>query len=221
MLRVPSGSTRERVAADQGLPIILVGGFAQLGATSSVPRHRVDSNNQVIDSFSWSKGKHDIKFGFDYHRTTVQQYFDKYFRGRLKFEGHTATNGPVSVDTEALTDFLTGYVDSGFQYFGDSTRHTYENNFGIYAQDSYRITPRVTLNYGLRWDYFGVMGEKNDLLSNITSMSPAVSVAHLRRSYESSRVHAETSQDGGGRKRISRSGRHAGRLQSAASAGRW
>jgi hypothetical protein len=159
--------------ADQGLPIILVGGFAQLGATSSVPRHRVDSNNQVIDSFSWSKGKHAIKFGFDYHRTTVQQYFDKYFRGRLKFEGHTATNGPVSVDTEALTDFLTGYVDSGFQYFGDSTRHTYENNFGFYAQDSYRITPRVTLNYGLRWDYFGVMGEKNDLLSNITSVSPA------------------------------------------------
>ena len=42
-------------AADQGLPIILMGSFAQLGATSSVPRHRVDSNNQVIDSFSWSK----------------------------------------------------------------------------------------------------------------------------------------------------------------------
>jgi hypothetical protein len=160
-------------AADQGLPIILVGGFAQLGATSSVPRHRVDSNNQVIDSFSWNKGKHAIKFGFDFHRTTVQQYFDKYFRGRLKFEGHTATDGPISVDTEALTDFLTGYVDSGFQYFGDSTRHTYENNFGFYVQDSYRITPRVTLNYGLRWDYFGVMGEKNDLISNITSTSPA------------------------------------------------
>ncbi len=42
-------------AADQGLPIILMGSFAQLGATSSVPRHRVDSNNQVIDSFSWKQ----------------------------------------------------------------------------------------------------------------------------------------------------------------------
>ena len=40
-------------AADQGLPIILMGSFAQLGATSSVPRHRVDSNDQVIDDFSW------------------------------------------------------------------------------------------------------------------------------------------------------------------------
>jgi Carboxypeptidase regulatory-like domain/TonB dependent receptor/TonB-dependent Receptor Plug Domain len=152
-------------AADQGLPIILMGGFAQLGATSSVPRHRVDSNNQLIDGFSWNKGKHNIKFGFDFHRTSVQQYFDKYFRGRLKFDGSTLGT--------PLQDFLAGDVDSGFQYFGDSTRHTYQNNYGFYVQDSYRITPRVTLNYGLRWDYFGVMGEKNDLLSNITSVSPA------------------------------------------------
>jgi hypothetical protein len=155
-------------AADQGLPIILMGSFAQLGATSSVPRHRVDSNNQVIDSFSWTHGKHDIKFGADFHRTSVQQYFDKYFRGRLKFSG-----GGVSTNSTPLQDFLAGDVDSGFQYFGDSTRHTYENNFGFYVQDKYRLTPRLTLNYGLRWDYFGVIGEKNNLLSNITSLSPA------------------------------------------------
>ncbi len=161
-------------AANQGLPIILVSGVAQLGATSSVPRHRVDSNNQVIDNFSWTTGKHTVKFGVDFHRTTVQQYFDKYFRGRLSFTGHTEEIAPgVEVTTTGLADFLSGYVDGGFQYFGDSTRHTFANNFGFYGQDSYRITPRLTLNYGLRWDYFGVVGEKNNLLSNITSMSPA------------------------------------------------
>jgi len=150
--------------ADSGLPIILMGGFAQLGATSSVPRHRVDSNNQVLDNFSWKVNKHDVKFGADYHRTTIQQYFDKYFRGRLKFDGSTTGS--------ALQDFLAGTVDGGFQYFGDSTRHTFENNFGLYLQDSYRVSQRLTLNYGLRWDYFGVIGEKNNLLSNVTSFSP-------------------------------------------------
>ncbi len=145
--------------SDSGLPDILVSGVAQLGATSSVPRHRVDSNNQVLDNFSWKVGKHDVKFGADFHRTTVQQYFDKYFRGRLDFS--------------SLADFLSGTVDGGFQYFGDSTRHTFENNYGLYLQDSYRLTPRLTFNYGLRWDYFGVVGEKNNLLSNITSISPA------------------------------------------------
>jgi len=145
--------------ADMGLPIILVSGLAQLGATSSLPRHRFDTNNQVLDSFSWKIRKHDVKFGVDYHRTSIQQYFDKYFRGRLKFA--------------SLADFLAGDVGSGFQYFGDSTRHTFENNFGFYAQDSFRIMPRLTLNYGMRWDYFGVVGEKNNYLSNITSISPA------------------------------------------------
>ncbi len=145
--------------SDSGLPIILVSGVAQLGATSSVPRHRFDSNNQVIDNFSWKLNKHEVKFGFDFHRTSIQQYFDKYFRGRLKFS--------------SLADFLSGTVDGGFQYSGDSTRHTFENNFGFYAQDSYRLTRSLTLNYGLRWDYFGVVGEKKNLLSNITSITPA------------------------------------------------
>jgi hypothetical protein len=145
-------------AFDSGLPIILVGGVAQLGATSSVPRHRVDSNNQIIDNFSWKINKHDVKFGVDFHRTSVQQYFDKYFRGRIK---------------SSFNDFLSGIVDSGFQYFGDSTRHTFENNFGFYVQDSFRVNSRLTFNYGLRWDYFGVVKEKNNLLSNITSLSPS------------------------------------------------
>ncbi len=140
---------------DSGLPIILVGGVAQLGATSSLPRHRVDSNNQILDNFSWKINKHDIKFGVDFHRTSVQQYFDKYFRGRLSF---------------SMADFLAGFVDGGFQYGGNSTRHTFENNFGFYIQDGFRLTPRLTLNYGLRWDYFGVVQEKNNLLSNITSL---------------------------------------------------
>jgi hypothetical protein len=151
--------------SDSGLPIILVSGYSQLGSTSSVPRHRFDSNNQVLDNFSWKINKHDLKFGADFHRTSIQQFFDKYFRGRLKFNGD-ATGDP-------LQDFLDGNVDSGFQYFGDSLRHTHENNFGFYVQDSIRATSHVTLNIGLRYDYFGVVKEKNNLLSNITSLSPA------------------------------------------------
>jgi len=153
-------------SADQGLPIVLLDGFAQLGATSSVPRHRVDSNNQVLDNFSWKIGGHTLKFGADFHRTTVQQFFDKYFRGRLSFDGSTLGT--------PLQDFLAGDVDGGFQYFGDSTRHTHENNFGLYVQDSFQIPSwHLTLNYGLRYDYFGVIGEENNLLSNITSVSPS------------------------------------------------
>jgi hypothetical protein len=155
--------------ADSGLPIILVsvtpsGGssfFAQPGANSADPRHRVDSNLQFIDGFSWKIRSHDVKFGFEYRRTSVSQYFDKYFRGRLKFSN--------------LSDFLQGNVHNGLQYSGDTTRNTQENDFGMYVQDSFRVTPRLTLNYGLRWDQFGVISEKNNLFSNfiVASFNPA------------------------------------------------
>ena len=160
---------------DSGLPIILVSGVtptgtgsvAQLGATSSVPRHRFDSNNQILDNFSWKINKHSVKFGVDFHRTSVEQYFDKNFRGRLSFSNTYDDLG--NLIATGLQNFLAGTVTGGFQYFGNSTRRTFENNFGFYAQDSYHLTPRLTLNYGFRWDYFGVVREKNNLLSNITS----------------------------------------------------
>jgi hypothetical protein len=104
----------------------------------------------------------------DYHRTSIQQYFNKYFRGRLSFSG-----GGAAPANNGIQDFLAGFVDGGFQYFGNSIRHTYENNFGFYVQDSFRATSRLTLNYGLRWDYFGVVKEKNNQLSNITSLDLA------------------------------------------------
>ncbi|MGC2403487.1 MAG: TonB-dependent receptor, partial [Acidobacteriaceae bacterium] len=157
----PGGLGCSSGVTDSGLPIINVHGFAQLGSTSSLPRRRFDSNNQIIDNFSWKLNRHDIKLGVDFHRTSVQQYFDKYFRGRLTFPD--------------LGSFLAG-TPSGFdnfQYVGDTLRHTFENSFGFYFQDSYRVSPRVTFNYGLRYDYFGVMGEKNNLLSDATSFAPA------------------------------------------------
>jgi len=164
---------------DAGLPVLVISGStgnpapyastlsaAQLGASAGVPRDRVDSNDQIIDNFSWKLNKHDLKFGFDFFRTTVTQAeFDHNFRGKLTFDGSTTGN--------AIQDFLAGDVDSGYQYFGSAERHTYENSLGFYAQDSFRLTQRLIFNYGFRWDYFGVIGEKDNLMSNITNLDAA------------------------------------------------
>ncbi len=158
---------------DSGLPIILLSGtpsgtsfFAQPGATSGDSRGRTDTNNQLIENFSWKMGKHDLKVGFEYRRTGIHQYFDKYFRGRLKFNSDS-TNG-------ALTNFLLGNVSSGLQYSGNSNRDTSENGYGLYVQDNFRLTPRLTVNYGLRWDYYGIVKEKNNLFANflVSSFDP-------------------------------------------------
>ena len=166
LCNVPAGSAS---CHSSGLPIILLSPtpsgstafFAQPGANSADPRSRVDTNNQLIDSFSWKINKHDVKFGFEFRRTSIQQHFDKYSRGRIQF-----------ADLPSLLEGIprTGITHS-FSYFGDTIRHTYENGYGLYFQDSYHLTSRVTLNYGLRWDYNGVVAEKNNLFSNFIPTS--------------------------------------------------
>jgi hypothetical protein len=134
---------------DSGLPAIGLGGFSQIGATSSVPRNRVDSNWHFIDNYSRKFGRHDIKLGYEFRRSTIMQVLDHNFRGSLDFD--------------SLTTFLEGIPSGGTQIAGDTRRHTAENSHGLYLQDSFRATQHLTLNYGLRWDYFGVVSEKNDL----------------------------------------------------------
>ena len=155
-----------------GMPIVILvpnatggaGLFSQIGATSGDPRQRVDTNNQLLDSFSWKLNKHDIKFGGEFHRTSIEQSFDKYSRGRIRFS-----------TLEDLIEMAPQTSDFGlFNYSGDSRRHTSQNGFGFYVQDEFRMTPRVTLNYGLRWDYYAVVAEKNNLFSDFNPATGAL-----------------------------------------------
>jgi outer membrane receptor protein involved in Fe transport len=151
--------------SNSGLPVIDVGDFAQLGANHSTPRHRYDTNWQALDNFSWKIGKHDVKFGYEYRRTSIQQFFGANYRGELDFS--------------SLGDFLSGTVDGGGQTLGQSVRHTFQNNHGLYAQDTYQVNSRLTFNLGVRWDYFGVVGEKDNLFTNVTAFDPVAQTVTL------------------------------------------
>jgi len=146
-------------AYDGGLPVIDVGSFSQIGATSSIPRNRVDSNWHFVDNYSWKSGKHDVKFGYEFRRTTIMQVIDHNFRGELSF-GNDVTSPTTGMPLTALQAFLEMIPDGGAQVQGDSRRHTFQNSHAFFIQDSFRWTPKLTLNYGVRWDYFGVTGEK-------------------------------------------------------------
>ena len=132
-----------------GLPHISVGNFSVLGAAASVPRQRVDQNWHFIDNYSWNRGRHAIKFGYEFRRTTIANIVDTNFRGKLSFDD--------------LKFFLEGIPSGGSQAQGYTNRHGFENSHGFYVQDSFRWTNRLTVNFGTRWDYFGVVGEKNNL----------------------------------------------------------
>ncbi|MDQ3803346.1 MAG: TonB-dependent receptor [Acidobacteriota bacterium] len=144
-------------AENFGLPFIRirndpVGSIASVGATQSVPRARVDTNWHFIDNFSWKVGGHHLKTGYEFRRTFIDAFFNAGYRGRLDFD--------------TLEDFLAGRLSGGRQARGDSRRETFQNSHAFYLQDGFRATRRLTLNAGLRWDYYGVLDERNGLLSN-------------------------------------------------------
>ncbi len=136
-----------------GMPVISVSGLPQIGSDKGDPRQRVDSNWHYIDNISWKTGKHDIKFGYEFRRTTVSQILNRSFRGKLEFDN--------------LADFLAGIPDGGTQATGDTNRNTFENSNAFYVQDSYRVARTFTVNLGLRYDYFGIVQEKHGLFDNV------------------------------------------------------
>jgi outer membrane receptor protein involved in Fe transport len=140
-------------AQDFGLPqISFSDGTSGLGGNNSIPRHRFDTNWQYFTNLGYNSGKHNLKFGYEYRRTTVNQFYDLGYRGRLKFL--------------SFSDFLDGNISNGgSQFAGNSQRTTHQNNSGFYAQDNFRVSRKLTVNAGLRWDYFGVIYEDGNRFS--------------------------------------------------------
>lgn len=151
-------------AQDFGLPQISVDSFAILGANTSVPRGRTDTNWQFLDNFTWTRGRHNWKFGYEFRRTFVDGFFDSGYRGKLSFDN--------------LVDFIGGRPDSGRQAQGNSSRQTFQNNHSFYLQDNFRFSHGLTFDYGLRWDYFGVIGEDQNRFS---LLNPATGTVNLTR----------------------------------------
>ena len=156
-----------------GLPKISVSGLAPLGADNGDPRQRVDTNWHYIDGISMKKGRHDLKFGYEYRRTSISQIFNRGFRGKLAFD--------------SLDSFVAGTPEtsifSSTQASGETNRNTFENSYAGYFQDSIRVARNFTLNLGVRYDYFGIVQEKHGLFTNIDGTTATPSLVGNGRLY--------------------------------------
>lgn len=156
--------------ADFGLPTIRFGTLSFLGSSPfSNPRDRVDTNWQGFDNYSWKAGRHDLKFGYEFRRTSVRSFNDFSRRGVLVFN--------------QLSDFLQGtpastVLFSSREIVGDTHRNAKQNNHAFYVQDSLHLTNTFTVNAGVRWDYFGVLSEDRNLLSVYDPSQPAFGLIH-------------------------------------------
>ncbi len=155
-----------------GLPEFDFTNIENLGAIGfSVPRGRTSQTYQILDNLTWLRARHTVKFGGEFRRAAIQNFNDNVERGIFQFSAGNGFDDDSVVDS--LVNFYTGGAnDSAFASFvlaatGDTHRTTYNNGFSFFAQDDYRVAPNFTLNLGLRWEYFGPMSEKDNLISNL------------------------------------------------------
>src|SRR6266700_324728 len=146
-----------------GAPSIAISGFEQVGITN--PSGRNDITGMLTDIVSYNVGKHQFRFGGEMRQGHVDEFYFRHSRGAFNFDGSAgaalrywptcATGDDVCPAVNALSDFLSGFVASSSIAVGNAERKVIVNGFDFFAQDSWQLTRRLNVNWGLRWDYFG------------------------------------------------------------------
>ncbi|MBI2677862.1 MAG: TonB-dependent receptor [Candidatus Koribacter versatilis] len=152
--------------ADFGVPAIYyMGYFGYVGGVLGYPiTTRPDSSYDWQEHFTWVKGKHTMKMGGQF-----QNAYTKSVRNRARTEADVAFTDDHVL---ALQQLLLGYWDGASRFQGSTYRRIHQNSFGVYFQDSWKINPSFTLEYGVRYDISGALGEDFDNGANFLPDSP-------------------------------------------------
>jgi len=141
---LPTTSTRER---DLGLSFITITGFSPLGDEGNNPQDSVTNVYQFLNNSSYVHGNHLFKFGADLRFSQQNAFRDVESRGRLQFSPFFQLTG------NALGDMLLGFPLLTSVAHVDNPQKIRTESYNFFINDSYRVTPRLTINGGLRYEY--------------------------------------------------------------------
>ncbi len=142
-----------------------------IGSPNFLPKFQKTQQWQFSDTLSWTKGKHQVKFGTDVHAPQTDNFQDvPGLRGALNFSNQFSclrgsNNQCASGTGNPYADFLFGDVQTAM------LSNQFEANqkwywFDFFAQDDFKVTPKLTLNLGVRYDFSSPVWEGNNHLSN-------------------------------------------------------
>jgi len=137
-------------AMHEGVPFTTISGGAVIGNNFEGQLPQVGNTFQVSDSLTWVKGNHTLKFGIDVRRSRFDQTLYFNVNGAPVFDSSSA-NAVVTADGDNYAGYLLGLTDS---YTQGAAQSEAIRSTSVYpfVQDSWKIRPNVTLNYGLRWE---------------------------------------------------------------------
>ena len=142
----------------EGPPFFNVSGYTPIGGAITGPRNSKQTTFEVQDSLSWTRGSHLMKAGVEYLHTGIDMFQAIAPNAFYVFAGTFPTNN-------AVANLLLGAPVTFYQGLGDFTRGVRVNNLGLYAQDEWRLSNTLTMNYGLRYERINPFSEVEDRLN--------------------------------------------------------
>jgi hypothetical protein len=158
-----------------GAPDIAINGFDEIGLTP--PLGRIDTTGHLGQTFTYTTGSHQFRFGGEYRRSRFDVYYERNARGAFTFDGSQGPlggedswgigDGANAASLASLADFLAGRVDTNKASitYGDLQRNYYLNTTSGFFQDSWKVRPNLTLNYGLNWIFQSPLSEPTNRIS--------------------------------------------------------
>jgi outer membrane receptor protein involved in Fe transport len=151
--------------AATGLPSIAVTGFFTGGtALGDLQQPFVDRKNEVFqlaDDFTWLAGRHSLKFGFDVRREGMTIAFINRPNGDLTFNGSLSGN--------AAADFLLGFASQARATTTQAIQDGHGWAYAGYVQDEFRVSSRLTLNLGVRYELTQPFVDANDAIAGFAT----------------------------------------------------
>jgi hypothetical protein len=126
-------------------------GFAAFGDSTEGPYENKNNTLQFIDNISWNKGKHSFKFGFEYDRQNYNQIGNQYPRGQYSFSAN-ATQNAAHAGGDAFAEFLMGDIFQSTVAVQVANAQFQRNMEAAFVDDTWKITPKLTLSIGLRYE---------------------------------------------------------------------
>lgn len=156
------GATRGNSSQFPGIYQFSITGLFSVGTGVNDDRGTVSNNYNIVDTFSWTHGKHTIRLGGERVQYQLNRFNNFAVRGALT-TGATGTQGTGGAtafancknnnnDCTAFQNFLRGRVTAIQSAFGDPARNFVATDYAAFIQDDYRWSHRVTFNLGLRWE---------------------------------------------------------------------
>src|SRR5207302_2304690 len=154
--RIPAGPN------DAGLPPINISGLQRLGSSPWRPQFQVSQVWQLLDTLSWLKGNHSMKFGYE-HRNTSDNFLDiQSLQGQISSSGIYSGNSGLGVP-----DFLLGDISTA-AFTTPAVVHNYQYAHNFFAQDTWRAARNLTVNFGLRYELFSPVLNHQNAMANFT-----------------------------------------------------